>query len=145
MVVTWLTWNWEVWYTTIFVSEELTGNKVIYIKEMYNYFDFYSLFPCVGILFNWIIMPLFLSWFIIIFVTPKISHWFLGKHDENKIKENDRITKKINSETKKLIAKEKKIEQEQKIEKITEKSEEEKWDEDYKKITTYDNLILKNI
>lgn len=79
-------------------------------------------------------MPLLLSWFIIIFVTPKISHWFLEKHKNNKIEENKIKIQEINSETKVLEAEEQKVEKEQNIEKIKEKSEEEKWDEEYKKI-----------
>lgn len=148
MIVTWLTWNWKVWYVTFFIKHEhlgIDGNKIDYIKELYNYFDFYNLFPCLGILFHWLLMPLILSWFIIIFVTPKISHWFLEKHKANKIAENEIKIQEINSETKVLEAEEQKVEKEQDIEKIKEKSEEEKWDDEYDKISKNHNLMLKNI
>jgi hypothetical protein len=83
MIATWLTWNWKVWYVTIFISHEHLGtglNKIDYIKEISNWINLFNSISCnkfipvietynlqnlfifSGIIFHWIIMPLFLSW-----------------------------------------------------------------------------------
>lgn len=145
MIATWLTWNWKIWYVTFFVSHKELGiewNKIDYIKDMYNYFDYYIFFPFLWFIFNWILMPLFLSWFIIIFVTPKISHWFLDKHRANKKDENKKDISALES-LNNLLDKEKEVAIKTKnVEKIKEKSEEEKWDEDYSVLTNKQNNLI---
>jgi hypothetical protein len=104
---------------------------------MYEYFDFYYLF---GMTFQWVLMPLLLSIFIIKVVTPYISLWFKKQHRDNKVEENKIKIAELKLETEVLEAEEVKIEQEQKVEKKKEKSEEEKWDEEYSKIENIDEL-----
>jgi citrate lyase alpha subunit len=106
-------------------------------------------------------MPLFLSMFIIKAVTPYLSLRFLKKHKENKVEENNIKVARLESENRVLEFEKKELEYKKQQEELkaslseaihkskladnNSKSEEEKRDEDYKKITTYDNLILKNI
>lgn len=145
IILTWLTWNWEIWYITIFVSENEIWNKLLYIKNMYNYYNinFYwlNIHPCLWFLINWIIMPLFLSWLIIWIITPKISHKFLKKHTINKENEIEIInlnTKLINAETKNIEAEKNKLNAELEKQKLQfEKEMEDKTIEMRKKAQEY--------
>lgn len=33
-IIGWITWNWKVWYVTFFVSENISQDKVQYIKTL---------------------------------------------------------------------------------------------------------------
>lgn len=134
IILTWLTWNWKVWYITLFVSEEKVWNKIDYINTMYNYFDFYNLFPFLWFIFNWIFMPFILTVIIVFFINPKISIKFLEKHRDNKIKENEKENEQIKSEIENLKTKNKKlIEIKNNIKLIKELNQIDKSDEDFKK------------
>lgn len=143
-IIAWITWNWKVWYLTFFVTEEVSGNKIDYIVNMYLYFDFFNLFPFLGFILNWLIIPLILSILVFFVITEKIGHLFLKKkyeleEKEIKIKNNyldiksdsiDKLNDLLNKEEK-VIEKEKEVEVKKEINKF------EDWDRDFLKIENF--------
>lgn len=140
-LLAWGTWNWKVWYVTFFMSEDISWNKIEYIKNMYSYFDFYSLFPLIGFLVNWLMIPLILSWVLVFILTEILVHKFLNKkydlEDKELIIKNNYFNKK-----KKILKKEEEVlNKEQEINTKKEevknklwKEEIKEWERDYKKV-----------
>jgi len=124
-IIGWITWNWEIWYTTFFVSESVSLNRIEYIQTLNSSFFWYSIPTSIWFLINWILVPGLLSFLIVFIITPYISLHFYKKHLKNKEEENIQDTstnnsevEKIESETKILSAEIKKREEEMKQEKI---------------------------
>ncbi|MCH8518649.1 hypothetical protein LAT59_02725 [Candidatus Gracilibacteria bacterium] len=145
-IVGWLTWNWQVWYVTFFVSEEMTGkSKIDYIISLNEYFipvlgiDFSVPLPIFfGLLINWIIIPGIISYIVVFFITEIITHFFLRKQYELEEKEiyikNSYYDKKSDSIDKlsRLLKKEEKVvEKEKSIDEMKDKNKFGEWDEEY--------------
>jgi hypothetical protein len=128
-IISWLLWNWKIWYITFFVSPELLLEKygmlkIDYIINIYNI--------SWGSIAHLFLFPL-LSSFIIIFIWPFITGlyykvWLYFEY-KNKIV-------KLTKEKEIFEIKEKKLDSEinilEKTQKIKlEKSDEEIWNEDY--------------
>lgn len=139
-IISWLAWNWEVWYVTFFVDSDLLLKtedilKVDYISAIYKWSSFWDATYSLSHIF---ILP-FLSALAIVYLMPEITCKFYDKsletENKNKLAKNkqgraflEAIGEKLDAEKTILIK-----QAEVKKEKIkSEKSQEEKWDEEYK-------------
>lgn len=115
-IVSWITWNWKIWYITFFVKDIYSWNKFIYILNLYNFYEStWSIF--ILIILNWIVAPVLISVLVVFYITPYISLHFHIKHNKNKENEslsnskiNNAKAQEIESEAKKLEAENKKLE-----------------------------------
>lgn len=168
-IITWLVWNWQLTYTTIFVSwdkiyEKYEILKIEYIIEkIYDWsYHFFTLPIIVDYITYWFIWPI-LSTIIILWFIPYISNFVYIR--DTKLFKKDRILAKdkmeieVLKEKNRLLKEEKKeintyIKEKEKIinkkEKIEEKEENlenkeyKKWDEEYNSIIKkYKDLITK--
>ncbi len=143
-IISWLICNWKIWYLTFFVDsdilfKDLEAIKIDYIIDLYRVDSFWSfLWPFLGKLF---VCPLISAWSIV-FLMPKLTFYFLKKHEENrkneleiKFKTDKDILKIKNEKLKKereTLDEEKVLEERRKeIEQV--KSKQEVWDREYEK------------
>lgn len=143
-IISWLIWNWRVWYVTFFVDSELLLSsrnilKIDYVSNFYHWDSFGNSFFSISLI---LILPLFSS-YLIVFWIPKLTKYYYKKslefEYENKIIKSNKDKQFLDIENEKLIIKGKKLESERKVmqqEKILkqirpEKSQEEVWDGDY--------------
>jgi hypothetical protein len=141
-IISWLLWNWKAWYVTFFIDSNLLFQtkgilKIDYILSFYPWGYFLN-----SIYF---FIPPLVSAYLIIFWLPRITRKFYKKSlkNENVIKliklEEDRIIaeaeeKTFKAEEVKLDVEEKVLKKEIAVKKIkSEKSQEEKWEEEYRK------------
>lgn len=152
-IVSWLLWNWKIWYVTFFIDSDLLVNdkhilKIDYIINIYNVDNFLNIFYSVG---HILILPL-LSSLLIVYLMPIITCRFYKKSLEtdnaNRLLKARNDEEFINAQGAKLEAQKGLIKKEQQIEvekKKLEKSQEEVWSEEYKefKSTKYQNDFSK--
>lgn len=157
-VISWLIWNWKIWYVTVFIDSDLLLQekgllKMDYIYSLYKSDIIFDLFIS---FLRLIILPFLSAWFFI-FIFPLITHRFYEKSlesdNENKIAKNRKDEEYFKTVGKKLEAEKEVIMQEASIneEKMKiEKTQEEKWDEEYSEFekTKYFNdfnMIIESI
>lgn len=136
-MVSWLIWNWKIWYVTFFIDSELLLKKEGILKIDY----ILKLYPQETLLENGfirlIILPFLSAWFFVyIFskVTCKFYERSLETENKNKLAKNKKDKEFLESVGEKLeVEKSILIKQaEVKEEKIkSEKSQEEKWLDEY--------------
>ncbi|AWV97253.1 hypothetical protein [Arcticibacterium luteifluviistationis] len=57
-ILSWLIWNWRIWYLTFFVDERILGqNKVKYIEREYLTWDFLAFYPIASTAVLLILVP----------------------------------------------------------------------------------------
>lgn len=132
-IISWLIWNWKIWYITFFIDSDLllatqSILKIDYIKNIYESWIYASLYT--------VILPLFSS-YLIIFWLPKMTHMFYEKYLEY---ENQNNITKLKKEKEFLKEKAAKLEEEKNVlqkegeVKIIRKEaqfQEEIWDKEY--------------
>lgn len=147
-IVSWLLWNWKVWYVTFFIDSELLLKNKCTLKIDYisNLFIPTSFLDFIWILFHSLIFP-YLSAYLIIFVFPiYITRKFYLQSLDNV--NNEVLIKK--RKEKELLDVEKDIKETKKdiknIEKQS-KTQQEIWNEEYEELKkkTYFNSIEKII
>lgn len=141
-IVSWILWNWKVWYVTFFVDSGLLlqKNKILktdFIFSLYNLDSFGSFFYSAAHL---IILPL-ISTFLFVFYFPLLTCKFYEKSLDN---DNKSKLIKLLKEKEFLEAQEAKLEMEEKIlkkekeigvERIkSAKPQETIWEEEYLKL-----------
>lgn len=136
-IIWWITWNWKVWYITFFVSEEIVWNKISSISKMYDYIDFYNLFPLLWFILNWVLIPAWISYLMIYQIPKNITNRFLKQHKLNKEAENKILKDEIESETKVIEAQKENLQKKEELENLKEKKKYEEWDKEYKKIESF--------
>ena len=143
-VISWLAWNWKVWYLTFFVDSNLLLRnkdilKIDYILNVYGGSNLWHLIYGLGHL---IILPFLSAWFFI-YIFPKITCKFYEKSIENeninkliRLKKEKELSQaeeiQFKAKRAKLEEEEKFLEKKKAIKQIkSEKSQEEKWDEEF--------------
>lgn len=130
-VISWLLWNWKVWYITFFVDAELLLKvqnilKVDYIINIYGW-NFYSLS-------HLIILPI-ISSYLFVFEFPKITRKFYVKYldyeYENKSIKLKKEEQFLKEKALKLETEEKVLEKEEEVRIIKTKTQEEIWNKEY--------------
>ncbi len=136
-IISWILWNWNIFYLTFFIDSELLFKKenilkIDYIKNIYQWNNFLNIFSN---LFHLLFFPL-ISSYVIIFWLPKLTSIFYEKYLEN---ENQNKLLKIKKEEEFLKIKSQKLEKEKTILKEeadirkiqAERPKEEIWGEEY--------------
>lgn len=135
-IISWLAWNWKVWYVTFFIDSELLFQqeyilKIDYISRIYRWESLENFLLSVAHLF---IFP-YLSVCFFVYIFSKVTSKFYRKSKEN---ENSLYLINLEMESKKLEKENAKLEIEQNViharDRVrSEKTKEEKWDEEYDK------------
>lgn len=84
LILSWLIWNWKIWYVTLVISENVAGNKIDYILANCNNINCLIIGPVVSTL-------------AIITVIPFISngaYWISIKFDKWKLEKKNEVDKK---------------------------------------------------
>lgn len=156
-IISWCLINWKVILVLFSLNSETINEKIDYISNLfrldfsnqvsiYNPFSGDILFNGIN-MFTWwnfhviwkiIIFPFLLS-FIVVWLIPYLSRWYLRKQIDNKNKENEEYKKWLKSE---IEVRDKELELQEKNEKI-EKKEEYEWQKEYEKfIAAYPDGIM---
>ena len=137
----WLTWNWQVWYVTLFVDSNIAWDKIIYISKMYCYIEKYKdnfeffwinfynkIFPEIWFIVHWFLIPLFLS-YLIVWYFPFVTNKYLDKNQQTKkdeLKILNKYAENIKKENKTLWKIKEWLTQKKKLEKSIEVSQTQK-------------------
>ncbi len=132
-IISWLFWNWKIWYTTFFIDSKLLFDKesILKIDYILNFYHFDNLFwgwDFIKSISHLFLLPLFSSWLIVFVVSHFIDVWFYDKSEKTK-------GRKIDIKIKTLDKKAEFIEAETRLRNIeeTNKTQEDIWDEEYEK------------
>ncbi|MEI7891338.1 MAG: hypothetical protein WCI36_05230 [bacterium] len=133
-ILSWLAWNWRIWYITFFIDSDLLMQsrsflKIDYILSFYpaSYFWFivYSMLP--SLIFS----------YIAVFWLSKITKLYykqaLDNEYEEKILKERKERDFLREKEEKLTAEVKVLTKEEEVENIKTKTQDEKWDEEYEK------------
>ncbi len=128
-VLSWLVWNWQIWYITIFINDNLLFEKEGVLKiELLNHLfsgEFW---------WAWMMVFPFLSALFLSLIFPRLTNWIYKKDldfQKEKIRARQKMEKELTENEVKIIEKKEQVlEKKEKIE----KTEKEKWNEEYEEL-----------